>query len=133
MSGGGTTRVFDISNVSGRSSHVLINDLTIGNGMATGPTVPGTGISTVLTDGGPVTLGGGILNMGDFLILDDVTLVNNQANASVLGRDNQAGGGIANVFGAASRSRTAASKATMPWPAPATPTAAGSTMTPAPP
>ncbi len=97
LSGGGSTRVFDIS---GRSSHVMIDDLTIANGMAIGHTAPGTGVSTAMTDGGPVTLGGGILNMGASLTLDDVTLVNNRANASGPGGDNAAGGGIANVFGA---------------------------------
>ena len=100
ISGGGTTRVFDIS---GGETDVLIDDLTIADGMATGTTVVGPptyveGFLVVL--GGSATLGGGILNIGASVTLDHVSLVNNQANAVALAGVNAGGGGIANVFGA---------------------------------
>ena len=88
VSGGEVTRVFAIS---GGETDVLIDDLTIADGMATGTTVEGPS--------GPVTLGGGILNTGARLTLSHVTLVSNQAAA--LPNASAAGGGIANVFEAA--------------------------------
>ena len=88
LSGGGSTRVFEISGVA---TDVLIDELTIADGMASGVTVVGPS--------GPVTLGGGILNTGARLSLSYVTLVNNQATAPAAGT-NVGGGGIANVFGA---------------------------------
>ena len=88
VSGGGTTRVFDIS---GSETDVLIDQLTIADGMATGITVVGPS--------GPVTLGGGILNTGARLTLSHVALVNNQVVAPAAGTE-AGGGGVANVFGA---------------------------------
>ena len=78
-----------------------MKDLTLANGLATGTTVTGPATNQegfLVVQAGPETLGGGILNMG-VLTLDDVTLVNNQADASALGGLNAGGGGIANVLG----------------------------------
>src|SRR5207244_13269996 len=68
---------------------ITIADLAIVHGRATGTTVVGPF--------GPVTLGGGILNVGAQVTLSDVSLRNNQ----VVGVGTiAAGGGIANVFSA---------------------------------
>jgi hypothetical protein len=77
--------------VSGSSTAVAIYHLTIANGLAMGATVVG--------DFGPVTLGGGILNMGSHLTVSHATLTNNQV-VSVGADADAAGGAIANVFGA---------------------------------
>jgi len=84
VSGEGTTRVFEIS---GSTTEVRIDALTIANGMATG---------TVGSPTGPVTLGGGILNTGADLTLSSVILVDNRASAA--SGVSAAGGGVANVF-----------------------------------
>jgi hypothetical protein len=88
VSGGGTTRVFSIS---GAGTDVTISKLTVADGRATGATVVG--------DFGPVTLGGGILNMAANLTVTHATLTNNQVRALGAGAD-ATGGAIANVFGA---------------------------------
>src|SRR5262249_39839421 len=80
-SGNNSSRVFDIS---GSTTDVEINGLTIADGKATGTTVMGPF--------GAVTLGGGILNNGGRLTVWHVTLTNNQAVGL-----NAAGGAIANV------------------------------------
>jgi hypothetical protein len=84
VSGGNVSRVFRIS---GATTDVEIDGLTITNGAATG--------TTVSTLGGPVTLGGGILNDAAHLTLSGVNVANNQASGFIA-----AGGGIANIHGA---------------------------------
>jgi len=85
VSGGGTTRVFQIS---GPEPVVRIDSLTIADGRG----------ATAVGSSGPVTLGGGILNNGADLTISSVVLVHNQATAVAV--TSAAGGGIANVFGA---------------------------------
>ena len=87
LSGGGATRVFDIS-ASG--IEVMISNLTIADGLATDLT---KGHST------SIALGGGIRNVGARVALSDVTLVNNQAIAPAP-NTGAGGGGVANIFGA---------------------------------
>jgi hypothetical protein len=100
VSGGGITRVF---NISGSATDVRIDDLTIANGLASETTLVGP---TTFLDGFPIvqggseTLGGGILNNGGALTLDDVSMLNNRADAGAGGGVNAGGGGIANIFGA---------------------------------
>src|SRR5262249_27691615 len=84
LSGNDASRVFS---VSGSTTDVVIRNLTIANGRATGTTAVGPS--------GPVPLGGGLLNDGARVILSHVTLANNQAVGSLA-----QGGAIANVFGA---------------------------------
>src|SRR5262245_59181680 len=84
ISGNDASRVFS---VSGSATDVVIRQLTIANGRATGTTAVGPF--------GPVTLGGGLLNMGARVILSHVTLDNNQAVGPLA-----QGGAIASVFGA---------------------------------
>ncbi len=86
LSGGGTTRVF---NISGSSTDVTIADLTIANGRASGV--------TFVSLFGPLTGGGGILNNQSHLTLDGVTLTGNQVDGG--GVNLAAGGAILNVFG----------------------------------
>jgi hypothetical protein len=71
-----------------RHADVVIRDLTVANGRASGTTVTGPL--------GPATLGGGILNDQAHLTLSRVTLTNNQAVGELVG----GGGGVANIFGA---------------------------------
>src|SRR5262245_5200525 len=68
ISGNNASRVFS---VSGGATDVEIRDLTIANGRATDATVVGPI--------GPVTVGGGVLNMGARVTLSHVTMDNNQA------------------------------------------------------
>src|SRR5262249_42915256 len=84
VSGSTASRVFA---VSGATTDVLIDNLTVANGSATGTTFAGP-VS-------PVTAGGGILDNGARLTLSQVNWTDNQA-AGVLA----AGGGVASVFGA---------------------------------
>src|SRR5262245_57889571 len=84
ISGNDASRVFS---VSGSTTNVVIRDLTIAHGRATGTTVEGPI--------GPVTLGGALLNTGARVVLSHVTLENNQAVGAIA-----QGGAIANVFGA---------------------------------
>src|SRR5262249_5852357 len=84
ISGNDASRVFS---VSGSTTDVVIRDLTIAHGRATGTTAVGSF--------GPVTLGGGLLNTGARVTLSHVTLANNQAVGP-----RAVGGAIANVFGA---------------------------------
>ncbi len=88
LSGGGITRVFDISG----SIDVTISELTIADGMATDPTKGHVSVA----------LGGGIRNLGARLTLSGVTLANNRAVAlPALPANTGAGGGaVASVFGA---------------------------------
>ena len=65
VSGGGTTRIFNIS----ATTTVAISGLTIANGKATVP---------MMTDQGPDTLGGGILNNAGHLSVSDSAFTNNQ-------------------------------------------------------
>jgi hypothetical protein len=88
VSGGGTSRVF---NISGTGTAVIIDKVTIADGGATGDTVPNGG-------SGPVTLGGGILNTGSQLSLTEVVMRNNQVVGT--GAELSVGGAIANVNGA---------------------------------
>lgn len=81
VSGGGNTRVFKIS----PDVEVLIDDLKIAEGLATAAS--------------GIALGGGILNTGASLTLDNVIVAGNQAKG--LGEANAGGGGIANVEGGA--------------------------------
>src|SRR5262249_49339498 len=74
VSGSDATRVFS---VSGSTTDVEICDLTIAHGRAN--------TTTALGPSGPVTLGGGILNTGAHVTLDDVTMADNQAVASQTG------------------------------------------------
>ena len=74
ISGNDASRVF---NISGSSTNVEIDDLTIAHGLAN--------TTTALGPLGPVTLGGGILNTGAHLTLSGVTLADNQAVASQTG------------------------------------------------
>src|SRR5262249_42066774 len=87
ISGGNTTRVFDIT---AGSANVAIDRLTIANGLATGDT-----LSSPL--GFPVTLGGGILNRGGNLTLDRVTMTGNRAVGTR--PELASGGAVANVLG----------------------------------
>src|SRR5262249_41394940 len=83
----GMTRVFRIS---GAGTDVVIDGLTIANGLANDVTFN--------EDYGPVTLGGGILNDGGRLTVSQVTMTGNQAIAA--SDDSIAGAGaIANVHG----------------------------------
>jgi hypothetical protein len=84
ISGNDASRVFS---VSGSATDVLIRDLTIAHGRATGTTVEGPY--------GPVTLGGGLLNTGARVILSHVTMDNNQAVGPIA-----QGGAIASFSGA---------------------------------
>src|SRR5262249_16516627 len=84
ISGNNASRVFHIS---GSSTNVEIHDLTIANGLASGPTATGPP--------GAATLGGGILDEQAHLTLSHVTLANNQAAGFIGG-----GGGVASVLGA---------------------------------
>jgi hypothetical protein len=84
ISGNDASRVFS---VSGSATDVEIRGLTIAHGQATGTTAVGPL--------GPVTLGGGLLNIGAHVILSDVSLNNNQAVGHIA-----QGGAVANVFGA---------------------------------
>src|SRR5262249_5202452 len=63
ISGNDASRVFS---VSGSATDVVIRNLTIANGRATGTTVEGPSC--------PVTLGGGLLNTGARVTLSHVTL-----------------------------------------------------------
>src|SRR6266851_6628895 len=83
VSGNDASRVFDISG----GLTVTIADLAIVHGRATGTTVVGSL--------GPVTLGGGILNVGANVTVSDVLVWSNQAVGNLAG-----GGGVANVSGA---------------------------------
>src|SRR5206468_3701130 len=83
ISGNDASRVFSIS---GNSTNVEIDDLTVAHGLASDVTVLGTF--------GPVTLGGGILNTGAHVTVSGVTLADNQ----VVGF-NGAGGAISNRGG----------------------------------
>jgi uncharacterized protein (TIGR03118 family) len=74
ISGNNTGRVFDIS---GSTTNVEIDDLTIAEGRAASTTALG-----LL---GPVALGGGILNNGAHVTLSGVTLTDNQAVATETG------------------------------------------------
>jgi uncharacterized protein (TIGR03118 family) len=74
ISGSDAGRVFS---VSGSTTNVEINDLTIAHGLANTTTARGPL--------GPVTLGGGILNLGAHVTLDGVTLADNHAVASQTG------------------------------------------------
>ena len=80
VSGGGTTRVFA---VSGEETAVLIEGLTIAHGLTTATAT--------------IALGGGILNTGASLTLDDVIMVGNRASG--IEGANAGGGGVANVLG----------------------------------
>src|SRR5262249_843562 len=84
ISGNDASRVFS---VSGSTTNVVIRDLSIADGLATGTTVEGPF--------GPVTMGGGLLNTGARVILSHVTMHNNQAIGPLA-----QGGAIANVSGA---------------------------------
>jgi hypothetical protein len=84
ISGNNNSRVFDIS---GSSTSVQINDLTIANGVAKGVTVTGTL--------GAGTLGGGILDNQAQLLLSNVIVTNCQASGFIGG-----GGGVASILGA---------------------------------
>ncbi len=77
VSGGGVTRVF---NISGSSTDVTINKLTIANGRASVP--------------GGNAFGGGLLNNGASVSLDKVVFTNNQAVGLAVG-----GGAVANLGG----------------------------------
>jgi hypothetical protein len=85
LSGGGTTRIFDISG----SIDVSISGLTISGCMATDVTKGHVSVA----------LGGGIRNVGARLTLCNIALVNNQAVALAAGTG-AGGGAVANVFGA---------------------------------
>ncbi len=74
ISGNDASRVF---NISGSTTDVEIDDLTIAHGLASSTTAVGPS--------GPVTLGGGILNSGAHVSLSGVTLTDNQAVASHTG------------------------------------------------
>src|SRR5262249_31310030 len=84
LSGNDASRVFS---VSGSTTNVVIRDLTLAHGPATGTTGEGPF--------GPVTMGGGLLNTGARVILSHVTMHNNQAVGPLA-----QGGAIANVSGA---------------------------------
>jgi hypothetical protein len=86
ISGGGTTRVF---NISGASTTVTLANLTIANGRAQGDAAPSVF--------GDVEMGGGILNRGR-LTVDKVNMTGNQVVGTGPG-EQSAGGAIANVFG----------------------------------
>ncbi len=81
ISGNKASRVF---NISGATTDVAIDDLTIADGLATGSTA----------------LGGGILNRGGLLSIAQVTFSNNQATGDGDPAAIAGGGAIANVFGA---------------------------------
>lgn len=74
-------------NVSGATTTARVADLTIADGLATG--------DTFATDIGPLTAGGG-LNNQSHLTLAGVVMNNNQITGGLF----EAGGAIANVFGA---------------------------------
>src|SRR5262249_46919306 len=84
ISGNEASRVFS---VSGSTTDVVIRDLTIPHGQATGTTWEGPF--------GPVTMGGGLLNTGAHVLLSHMTMDNNQAIGPLA-----QGGAIANVSGA---------------------------------
>jgi hypothetical protein len=86
VSGSNASRAFRISS----STDVNLNDLTIADGRA----------SDVVFDSpqGPVTAGGGILNLGGQLTLAHVALNNNWADGQAPGFL-ALGGGVANLFG----------------------------------
>ena len=88
VSGNHSTRIFD---VSGSSTQVHIDGLTLADGKVTGASITGAF--------GGVTLGGAILNNGASLALEGVVLSGNQT-LDVGGANSSAGGAIANVFGA---------------------------------
>jgi uncharacterized protein (TIGR03118 family) len=71
VSGNLASRIF---NVSGSTTNVVIRDLTIAHGLASG--------TTELGPSGPVTLGGGLLNSGGHVTLSGVILADNRAVAS---------------------------------------------------
>ncbi len=87
ISGGGTTRVFEIS---GSTTEVRIDGLTIADGK-TSATVAGN-------SGRTVAIGGGILNTSADLTVSNVIFAGNQAVA--LAGMSAAGGAIANIYGA---------------------------------
>ena len=72
------------ANLSLRTRPETIEDLTIANGKATAATLSGPG--------GPVALGGGVLNNGANLTLDRVTMTNNQSVGT--GANLAAGGAV---------------------------------------
>src|SRR5262245_37818493 len=84
ISGNEASRVFS---VSGSTTNVVVRDLTIAHGRATGTTVEGPF--------GPVTVGGGLLNTGARVTLSRVTMDNNQAVGPIA-----QGGAIASFSGA---------------------------------
>jgi hypothetical protein len=90
VSGNDASRVFSIS---GATTQVAIDDLTITNGLATDVTF------TDATSGNTLTAGGGILNDGADLILSQVILMDNQAVATGL-KSWGGGGAIENANGA---------------------------------
>ena len=88
-------RLFDVA----AGAALTLENLTLANGLATGTTLKVTPNKPARL-GGSETLGGGILNMGGSLVLDNVIVVNNQADAGALGGVSAGGGGVANVLGA---------------------------------
>lgn len=83
VSGDGVTRVFA---VSGPDTDATIRHLTVADGRATGGTLPG--------QVGPVTLGGGLVNLGGRVSLAHVRFADNVAAGHVV-----LGGAVANVLG----------------------------------
>jgi hypothetical protein len=84
ISGNRASRVFDIS---GSSTNVVIQDLTIANGLVSDTTVTGPL--------GAAALGGGLLDNQATVELSHVTVANNEATNFVGG-----GGGVASISGA---------------------------------
>jgi hypothetical protein len=90
ISGNNMTRVFHIS---GGNTDVVMDDMTIVDGLVTDVTFH--------RNYGPVTLGGGILNDGAALTLSNMTFRGNRADGLDIPHNNSDGGGgaIASVFG----------------------------------